>query len=198
MKKFNITFENLNKPLQLKLKEKEENIMNKRRSIVFIGFVVICISAFGVYKAAACTEGCTPGFWKNHLDMWVGFNPYQTLGEALSYPSWTWPAELIELRDVYLIDALSFKGGPGELGAARIMLRQAVAALLNTAHPDVHHFNPGVEWVKNIIRTSLDTVDRAEMLWRAGWFEYYNELGCPLSRGGEETIEFPRSTRSIR
>jgi len=84
---------------------------------------------------------------------------------------------------------LNYKGGKGEIGAARIMLRQAVAALLNTAHPDVHHFDPGVDWVKNIIRNTLNSLDRDYMLWRAIWFESYNELGCPLGRDGSEALE---------
>jgi len=78
-----------------------------KRKRILIGcasLLTLCLFTIGANQAAACTQGCTPGFWKNHLEMWVGFNPYQTLGEALlctdpsspyCNPSWTWPAELI-------------------------------------------------------------------------------------------------------
>jgi hypothetical protein len=36
-----------------------------------------------------------------------------------------------------LHEALSFTGGPGIEGAERLLLPQAVASLLNAAHPDV-------------------------------------------------------------
>src|SRR5919109_4005268 len=29
-------------------------------------------------------EGCTPGFWKNHVDAWEGFSPDQTVGEVFT------------------------------------------------------------------------------------------------------------------
>jgi hypothetical protein len=130
------------------------------------------------------TEGCTPGYWKNHLSAWVEFTPSMTLGEVYGAAGFVWPAELFELYDDTLLEALEYHGGPGLLGGARIMLRQAVARLLNAAHPDV--YAPDVAWAINAVLDILGraVLNRDDILMVAGQFEYLNELGCPLNNRG--------------
>jgi hypothetical protein len=72
-------------------------------------------------------EGCTPGFWKNHLDAWVGFSPDQTVGSVFTSA----PASVSGLT---LLAALDLGGGGVEA-----LTRQAIAALLNAASPDVDY-----------------------------------------------------------
>jgi hypothetical protein len=72
-------------------------------------------------------EGCTPGFWKNHQSAWVGYSPSQTLGSVFTGLSGT-------LASKTLLQALNTGGG--QLDA---LLRQAVAALLNAASPEVDY-----------------------------------------------------------
>jgi len=72
--------------------------------------------------------GCTPGYWKNHLDTWeiTGYNPGQPVSSV-----WSYAAKYPDIGNATLHQALYFKGGKGTEGAARIMMRSAVAALLN-------------------------------------------------------------------
>src|SRR5688572_20899778 len=80
-------------------------------------------------------EGCTPGYWKNHTAAWngTGLNPTQDLEDIFNVP------DALGLDDVTLLAALDGTGGPGVVGGAKILLRAAVAAMLNAAHPNVDY-----------------------------------------------------------
>ena len=78
-------------------------------------------------------EGLTPGFWKNHTDLWSGYATGQTLESVFDVP------DSLGLDNRTLLEALSFRGGPGVQGAAQNMFRHAVAALLNAQHPLVDY-----------------------------------------------------------
>lgn len=118
-------------------------------------------------------EGCTPGFWKNHPEAWVGFLPTQTLGSVFD------AALLGDLADVTLLDALSFGGGSTLTEAQQILLRQAVAALLNAAHPDVD-FSLTTAEVIAAVNAALASGDRETILDLAEDLAAANEAGCPL------------------
>ena len=76
-----------------------------------------------------------------------------------------------------LMEALSFKGGPGFLGAARILLREAVSDLLNAAHPDVDYiFTP--QEVIEMVSAALGSGDRNECLEVQG--QITQEENCPF------------------
>jgi len=107
----------------------------------------------------------------------TGFSPSQTVGSvfpsALAYP---------DLGTATLAEALDFPGGSGVEGAARILLRAAVAALLNAAHPDVEY--PSI--VADVIAAvdaALASGDRSAMLELATQLDNDNNLGCPLGGG---------------
>lgn len=122
-------------------------------------------------------QGCTPGYWKNHTEAWdpTGFLTSQTVGsvfsEAAAFPS---------IASETLLDALEFKGGPGAQGAARILLRAAVASLLNAAHPDVS-FTHSVSAIINDVDDALASGERSTMLALASQLDADNNLGCPLN-----------------
>jgi hypothetical protein len=80
-------------------------------------------------------EGLSPGFWKNHTNVWgpAGLSPSQTLESVFDVP------DSLGLDNATLLDALNFGGGSGVAGAARTLLRQAVAAVLNARHPSVDY-----------------------------------------------------------
>jgi hypothetical protein len=85
-------------------------------------------------------EGCTPGKWKN----WTGLGPgnqsnhwaatgytfAQTVGSVFTGVD-------ASLAATTLLEALDGGGGPGDVGKQKILLRAAVAALLNASHPGV-------------------------------------------------------------
>jgi hypothetical protein len=119
-------------------------------------------------------EGCTPGFWKNHPEAWegTGFAIDQTLGDVFD------PAGLGAFADVTLLDALSLRGGSTVAGAKQILLRHAVAALLNSASLD---FGMSTAEVIAMVDEALASNDREEILAAADVLAALNEAGCPLS-----------------
>lgn len=133
----------------------------------------------GLLMLTVCTvaqasyhEGCTPGYWKNHLDSWVVYTPGDLVGDVFNVP---YP----DLADDTLLEALDYGGGSGLEGAARILLRHAVAGLLNGVHPNVaFKFDEATTIYK--VNNILSRYNRDAMIWQGGFFEAFNEMGCPL------------------
>jgi len=128
--------------------------------------------------SATGTEGCTPGYWKNHTDSWAasGYSPTQTVESVFNVP-----ASLAPLGDATLLEALSFKGGPGKLGGARILLRAAVAGLLNISNPTIDYGGVKANFISRT-NTWLASGSRERMLNLAKEFDTRNNQGtCPLN-----------------
>ena len=132
--------------------------MKKLGKILVIGITSILFLT-GMLGASATTNdgepgGLTPGFWKNlnkHQIYWTDYDPSDTIEDAFNLPP-----ELSSL-DVTLIEALKFKGGNDTIGMARILLRAAVAAILNEAHPDIEYqYDGDVIYDVNAALASLD------------------------------------------
>jgi len=121
-------------------------------------------------------EGCTPGYWKNHPASWelTGYSPSQSV-ESVFAQAGSYPA----LGAATLLEALDFGGGPGVEGAAAILLRAGVAAVLNAASPDVA-YPMTVGQVIAQVDTALASGDRDTMLLVAAELDALNNLGCPL------------------
>ncbi len=123
------------------------------------------------------TEGCTPGYWKNHTESWPpsGFSPSQKVqsvfGQASLYPS---------LGSSTLHQSLYFDGGSDLTGASGILLRAATAALLNSAHSGVDY-----PWVTaqviSDVNAALASSNRETILALASALDQDNNLGCPLN-----------------
>lgn len=118
-------------------------------------------------------EGCTPGYWKNHVDSWppTGYAPGQTVGSVFAGSSFGGSS---------LLEALGFGGGPGVTGAQKILLRAAVAALLNAAHPGVAYTQSAAS-VISAVNAALASGSRDTMLALASSLDRDNNLGCPLN-----------------
>jgi hypothetical protein len=125
----------------------------------------------------AGTEGCTPGYWKNHTGSWAGtgYSPGQTTGSVFSGAS-AFPS----LASQALLQSLQGGGGPGTLGAAKILLRAAVAALLNAAHSGVDYPRTSASIISNV-NAALTSNNRDTMLALATALDNDNNLGCPLN-----------------
>jgi hypothetical protein len=115
-------------------------------------------------------EGLTPGFWKNHPDAWEVYTTDQTLESVFDVP------DSLGLDTKTLMEALSFKGGPGVGGAAQILLRAAVAALLNSSSSTVDYPLTTAEVISQV-NTALASLDRDTMLALATQLDTYNNLG---------------------
>jgi hypothetical protein len=127
-------------------------------------------------EVAGSGEGCTPGYWKNHLDAWTatGFSPGATLESVFDVP------DGLGLDAKTLHQALSFGGGSGVLGGANFLLRAGVASLLNSAHPEVSFPRTPAE-VINDVNAALASNDRNTMLALASTLDEENNAGCPLN-----------------
>jgi hypothetical protein len=120
--------------------------------------------------------GCTPGFWKvpQHHDSWEGFTTTQTIGSVFDVPGTTFDS-------VTLLAALDFGGGPGIDGATQILLRAAVAALLNSASSGVDYTLTTAQVISQV-NTALATGDRDAILTLAGQLDTFNNTGsCTLN-----------------
>jgi hypothetical protein len=82
--------------------------------------------------------------------------------------------------DDTLAGALSYNGGSGTTGAARILLRAAVAALLNAASPDVDYPLTTAQVIAQV-NAALASNNRTTMLNLASRLDASNNLGCPLN-----------------
>jgi len=119
-------------------------------------------------------KGCTPGFWKNHPSAWPSaYSPSATVGSVFSGAS-AFP----NLASATLIQGLAFQGGPGTAGAAQILLRAAIAALLNSASfGSSYPYSTGS--VISMTNTALGGT-RDAMISLASSLDTANNLGCPL------------------
>ena len=119
-------------------------------------------------------EGCTPGYWKNHTDAWEGYAPGDLAGDVFdlgAFPS---------LASQTLLQSLGGGGGPGTTGAAKILVRAAVAALLNAENSGVAYTWDAADIISDV-NDALNSDDRAAMLDLAGELDSDNNLGCPLN-----------------
>jgi hypothetical protein len=144
------------------------------------GFLVAA-SIAGVGGATGTTvglEGCTPGYWKQsqHFDSWTatGFTTGQSLESVFDVP------DSFGVDSVSLLAALSFNGGPTVTDKAKILLRQAVAALLNSAHPDVDYPSTSAEVIADV-NAALASGSATTILGLASSLDADNNLGCPLN-----------------
>ena len=108
-------------------------------------------------------EGCTPGYWKNHVGSWpaTGYSPGDDFDTAFG-------VDLFD-PDITLCEALNLGGG-----GVNALARQAAAALLSYAHPDVDYGLTGAEIFAAVASGDKDVL------------EFNNEQLCPI--GGPLTI----------
>lgn len=127
-------------------------------------------------------EGCTPGYWKTRAGSWgpTGYSTDTTVAPVFTEAAGT------NVADATLHEALSFDGGPDADGARLILMRAAVAALLNAAHPEIEYPRTEQE-VIDTINEALAIGTPAAMLALADALDEDNNLGCPLNAHGEHT-----------
>lgn len=123
-----------------------------------------------VTMADLAPEPCGPGFWKNAetSDAWdpTGYAPDQLIGQ------------LFDGADPYsnyqLADALQFGGARGVNGGKVILLRAAVAGILNAAHPDIG-YELSVGDLTDEVEAALASGQRKAMLALANELDAFNE-----------------------
>jgi hypothetical protein len=123
-------------------------------------------------------QGCTPGYFKQtqHFAAWGSYIPdTTTVGSVFTAATGSFASET-------LLTALQGGGGPGLDGAITILLRAAVAALLNANNSGVNYALT-VAQVKSEVNTALLSGDRDTILLLASRLDTFNNGrgGCPLS-----------------
>ena len=114
-------------------------------------------------------EGCTPGYWKNRTEDWVGYDPDDLVSSVF--------ANAGSLGSMTLLAALKKGGGDTLEDAKRLLLHHAVAALLNSTHPDIDYaFTTAqvIAWTSDM----LTSTDRDAILGLKDPFDTENNRGC--------------------
>jgi hypothetical protein len=121
-------------------------------------------------------EGCTPGYWKTHTSSWTatGRSPSQALSTVFS------PTGLGTLGSSTLGQALAFGGGPSLVAKKQILLRAAVASVLNAAHPDISFGRSPAEIV-TATNAALTNGTAASVIALAEALDRDNNQGCELN-----------------
>ncbi len=123
-------------------------------------------------------EGCTPGYWKQsqHFDSWVGHTTTDTAGSLFSSLQAACPA----LASKTLLQSLQGGGGPAFCDKVQILIRAAVAAVLNADNPNVAYPRTVTE-IKNAVNTAINSASSSTVTTRASSIDKDNNLGCPLN-----------------
>jgi hypothetical protein len=131
-------------------------------------------------------QGCTPGYWKQsqHFDSWpASYAPTDLVRDVFNVSAFL-SNGILDLNgdgvDDTLLAALNYQGTTGKTGAARSLLRAAVAALLASASPDLDYPLTNSQ-VINQVNAALASNNRNTMLRLAGQLDQYNNLSCPLN-----------------
>jgi hypothetical protein len=126
--------------------------------------------------------GLTPGFWKQtqHFGAWApsGYIPSGSSATKLGQVFNT--ADLTALggstlANTTLLQALSFSGGPTVLDAAHVLLRQAVAAVLDSYSP-LDNYSLTATQVINMTNTALASGNRGTILALESLFDSLNNI----------------------
>ncbi|UCD51517.1 MAG: hypothetical protein JSW27_02575 [Phycisphaerales bacterium] len=121
-------------------------------------------------------EGLSHGYWKNHLEDWppTGYVHSQTLDSVFAESSG------LGLGSYTLRDALGFPGGDTLPGKAQILLRQAVASILNAGHPNINYPRTTPDLIADV-NSALSSGDEAIILTLEAALDVDNNLGGDLS-----------------
>jgi hypothetical protein len=128
-------------------------------------------------KKTSGSQGCGDGYYKSHTSSFT--EPYlPEIHVAVGFSSLT----LSPMASDTLLSALKYGGGSGFDGAVRILLRSAVAALLNAANQNVS-YELSVPQVALGVNLAIQSRDRNAVLALAYLLEAANNGrgGCPLS-----------------
>ena len=170
-----------------------------------LGLAVVAAAMFAaalpvgpVAATGTGTDGCTPGYWKNHPSNWPG---YTEPSESILVPG-TLAKDVFYAKDASdafvayagsggsLLAGLDGGGGSTLGGAQRILLRAAIAAFLNAADDRLGYpltredvwYNGQLlsSGLRTRVNEVLATGTRAQLLAFAAELDWYNNLGCPL------------------
>ena len=125
-------------------------------------------------------QGCTPGYWKQeqHFDSWLptGYVTNQSAGSVFSSLASACPA----LATTKLVKALGGGGGPAYCDKVQILLRAAVAAVLDAAHPAIAYPRT-VQQIVDAVNAAVLSGSATRVGNLAKALDTDNNRGCPLN-----------------
>jgi hypothetical protein len=135
------------------------------------GKKIPAVSHYNVCYTVDGDAGCTPGYWRNHADRWIGVTPDadfdDTFGVDLFNPNIT-------------LGQAIWLGG----GGANALARHATAALLNSYGGKPNSDGTTVAYAYTtvqVIQMVQDAVSNGTIDETKNLFEAANEAGCPLN-----------------
>jgi hypothetical protein len=147
--------------------------------------------------------GCTPGYWRQeqHFGNWATpYSPVHTEGDDTDIETvgGMFSSASAGFADDGLVEGLMYRGGDGVNGATEILLRAAVAGVLNMANSEVNGYYKvaidddddgdvdftidDAQGLIDAVNAALDSGDRDTMLTLAGFIDEANNHYCPLAR----------------
>jgi hypothetical protein len=158
-----------------------DNSVCEADSIVLISDVATAVPSqvtgrgFLSFSAMPSYDGCSHGFWmqERHFDLWGELSPEQNLESTFDVPNG------YRLDTISLHDALDLKGGTSSLSAARLLLKEATVALLNSSHSDLRYPLPMSQVIEDV-NNALASESQELMLLLAYQLQSYNRNGCPI------------------
>jgi hypothetical protein len=152
----------------------------KKALSVLLILAACCVASLAGGVKSASANSCTPGFWKNHTEIW------DTNGPSVTAPYTT--STLIgdvftgsHYANLTLLDGLSLQGGTGLQGAEEILLRAAIARLLNLAGTQN---TAQVQIVITRVNALLAHGTRDQMIAQATRWDTFNNSGGCSTFGG--------------
>lgn len=145
------------------------------KTLMKVAVVVGLLLAVSFQAEAWTSGGCTPGYWKNHVGSWAGtgYAPNMLVTAVFSNAG---------TGNMTLLEALSLPGGPGVEGARNILLRAAVASLLNAAKLGSAYNWVTPTYITNWVTSVLTVPSRYWYLVTATELDVLNNTGpCPLN-----------------
>jgi len=125
-------------------------------------------------------EGCTPGYWKQsqHFDSWgaTGFVTNQTAGSVFSGLAAACPS----LATKTLLQSLDGGGGATFCNKVQILIRAAVAAVLDAAHPSVDYPRTVTD-IQSVVNAAIATGNSTTVTNLGTALDKDNNRGCPLN-----------------
>jgi hypothetical protein len=147
-------------------------------------FAVAVLAASAVLAAQAPSASawdCTPGYWKNHVDTWPGLVTSAS-GAQLNLSPDTKVGDLFAganvTKDKTLLEALQGGGGTGSAGAEKILMRAAVARLLNAGFDNE---KLALDRIRTNTSDAISSGDRDAMTTLGTFYDNINNGVCGLS-----------------
>lgn len=121
------------------------------------------------------TQGCTPGYWKNHTDQALLYGGAWTLRDAAATVTGMDVSQLTFIPDdIGLVDAATGKAS----GVEQQFYRHLAAGILNIWSGQVDYLDPQTTLTQILLDAAADPSDLED---EKGALDAANNLGCPLN-----------------